>query len=67
MGRAKSTVKTARILISLPDEFLNEVDDVANSEHRSRSDLIREALRTYMRAMDTFTQSVGEEDDSPNA
>jgi CopG family transcriptional regulator/antitoxin EndoAI len=63
MGRAKSTVKTARILISLPDEFLGEVDDVANSEHRSRSDLIREALRTYMRAMDNFSQTVAEDDE----
>lgn len=63
MGRAKSTVKTARILISLPDEFLGEVDDVANSEHRSRSDLIREALRTYMRAMNNFSQTVAEDDE----
>lgn len=38
----------ARVLISLPDEFLAEVDALAQSEHRSRSELIREALRLYM-------------------
>ena len=44
--------KSARVLISLPDEFLGEVDGIAAEEHRSRSDLIREALRNYMRSLD---------------
>ena len=39
----------ARILISMPDEFLSKVDSVADGEQRSRSELIREALRTYIR------------------
>lgn len=39
----------ARILISMPDEFLNKVDSVADGEQRSRSELIREALRSYIR------------------
>ena len=39
----------ARILISMPDEFLNKVDSVADCEQRSRSELIREALRSYIR------------------
>ena len=38
----------ARILISMPEKFLNEIDSVAENENRSRSELIREALRTYM-------------------
>ena len=38
----------ARVLISMPAEFLNEIDNVAENENRSRSELIREALRTYM-------------------
>jgi Arc/MetJ-type ribon-helix-helix transcriptional regulator len=38
----------ARVLISLPDDFLAQVDAVAAREHRSRSELIREALRAYM-------------------
>ncbi len=36
-------------MISLPERFLSEVDKVAQSEHRTRSDLIREALREYIR------------------
>ena len=38
----------ARVLISMPDEFLGKIDGVANDEQRSRSELIREALRTYV-------------------
>ena len=38
----------ARVLISMPEKFLDEIDSVANSENRTRSELIREALRTYM-------------------
>jgi len=39
----------ARILISMSDEFLNRVDSIANNEQRTRSELIREALRSYVR------------------
>ena len=39
----------AKILVTMPDEFLNRVDGVASSEQRTRSELIREALRSYMR------------------
>ena len=38
----------ARVLISMPEEFLSKIDEVADNEQRSRSDLIREALRTYI-------------------
>jgi metal-responsive CopG/Arc/MetJ family transcriptional regulator len=38
----------ARVLISMPDDFLNKIDEVADSEQRSRSELIREALRSYI-------------------
>ena len=38
----------ARVLISMKDEFLERIDEVAEYEHRSRSELIREALRTYI-------------------
>ena len=38
----------ARVLISMPERFLDEIDNVATSENRTRSELIREALRTYM-------------------
>ena len=39
----------AKILVTMPDEFLSKVDGLANNEQRTRSELIREALRTYMR------------------
>ena len=42
-------IPMARVLISMDDGFLELVDDLANKEHRSRSELIREALRNYMR------------------
>ena len=38
----------ARVLISMPEKFLDEIDNVADTENRSRSELIREALRTYI-------------------
>ncbi len=39
----------ARILISMPDEFLDKVDGLATEEQRTRSELVREALRTYLK------------------
>ena len=50
----------ARVLISMPEEFLNKIDQVADGENRSRSELIREALRTYIykqKARETTTAS----------
>jgi metal-responsive CopG/Arc/MetJ family transcriptional regulator len=38
----------ARVLISMPEEFLSFIIKVAEGEQRSRSELIREALRTYI-------------------
>lgn len=38
----------ARVLISMPESFLDQIDEIAGSESRSRSELIREALRTYI-------------------
>lgn len=38
----------ARVLISMPERFLDEIDQVADKENRSRSELIREALRNYI-------------------
>jgi metal-responsive CopG/Arc/MetJ family transcriptional regulator len=37
-----------KVMVSFPEEFLADVDRVADEEHRSRSELIREALRLYM-------------------
>ena len=47
-NKTKGVNKMARVLISMPEKFLDEIDSVASMENRSRSELIREALRTYM-------------------
>ncbi len=39
----------AKVIVSLPDELLDQVDRIARQEHRSRSELLREALRLYIR------------------
>ena len=38
----------SKVMISLPDEFLRDVDGIARAEHRSRSELVREAIRRYV-------------------
>ena len=39
---------TIRVMLSLPRSFLAEVDEAAREEYRSRSELVREALRRYL-------------------
>ena len=39
----------SRVLISMPQEFLDGIDKVAKNENRTRSELIREALKTYVK------------------
>lgn len=39
----------ARILISMPDKFLESIDKIADTEQRTRSELVREALRNYIK------------------
>jgi metal-responsive CopG/Arc/MetJ family transcriptional regulator len=39
---------TIKVMVSFPDEFLAEVDRIAQEEHRSRSELLREAMRLYI-------------------
>ena len=38
----------ARVLVTMRDDFLKAIDKVADLEQRSRSELIREALRNYV-------------------
>ena len=45
----------ARILISMKDNFLKTVDEIAEREQRTRSELIREALRNYFNKMQSKT------------
>lgn len=49
-----------KILVSLPEKFLEDVDRVAAEEQRSRSELIREALRAYLDARESKKVKVGE-------
>ena len=39
----------ARVLISMPEEFLSRIDKLSNEEQRTRSELVREALRSYIK------------------
>ena len=39
---------TTKVMVSFPDKFLKEVDHIAEEEHRSRSELLREAMRLYI-------------------
>ncbi|MBC7999940.1 MAG: ribbon-helix-helix protein, CopG family [Leptolyngbya sp.] len=45
-----------KVLVALPPGLLEQIDMVASVEHRTRSDLIREALRRYI---DTFKRTQG--------
>jgi metal-responsive CopG/Arc/MetJ family transcriptional regulator len=38
----------AKVMVSFPEEFLAEVDRISKAEHRSRSELLREAMRLYI-------------------
>ena len=38
----------AKVMVSFPKEFLAEVDRIARDEQRSRSELLREAMRLYI-------------------
>lgn len=40
---------TATFTVSLPPEMAKELERVRKSEHRTRSELVREALRGYIR------------------
>lgn len=41
-------VEIKRIMISLPDSLLAEVDDIVEAERVNRSEFIREAMRLYI-------------------
>jgi len=41
-------MKTKIINISIPDRLLSDADNLAQKEYRSRSELFREALRSYI-------------------
>ena len=43
-----ATRTTATVSVSLPPAMLEELDKKRRSEHRTRSELVREALRAYL-------------------
>lgn len=45
----------ARILVSMKDNFLKTIDEIAETEQRTRSELIREALRDYMKKINKIS------------
>lgn len=47
----------AKVMISLPDKFLKKVDRTAQAQGRSRSELIREALRNFVGGKNSRAQS----------
>ena len=38
----------AKIMVSIPEEMVADLDQAAKQEHRSRSEFVREALRLYI-------------------
>ncbi len=58
-------MNTQTLNIALPEDLVKRVDDLAKKEFRNRSELIREALRTYIRTSEkweellTYGKSVG--------
>lgn len=47
-----------KVLIALPPKMLEKVDFISDAEHRTRSDLIREALRRYIDGFDRNRLSI---------
>jgi len=43
-----SNMSTKRIMISLPDYLLQEVDGIVEIEHSNRSEFIRQAMKLYL-------------------
>lgn len=46
--------ETKRIMISLPNSLLEEVDDIVSMESKNRSEFIREAMKLYLRERKKF-------------
>ncbi|MDO8583144.1 MAG: ribbon-helix-helix domain-containing protein [bacterium] len=42
-------MNTQTLNISLPREMVKKIDELAKKEYRNRSELIRQALRSYLR------------------
>lgn len=47
-------MQTQTFNIALPKELVKKVDEAAKREYRNRSELIREALRVYLKDMEEW-------------
>ena len=52
----RKRIMPKKVLIAIPQAMLEQADYIAQCEHRTRSDLIREALRRYL---DNFKRTQG--------
>lgn len=52
---------TRKVLIAFPEPLLNRADMVACAECRSRSDLVREALRRYLENFSRNRSTIADE------
>src|SRR6266487_571377 len=50
----------ATFTISLPPEMVRDMERVQKAEHRTRSELVREALRTYFTGGRSYTPTAAE-------
>lgn len=49
-------MQTQTLNIALPKELVKKVDQVAKNEYRNRSELIREALRIYLKDLQQWDE-----------
>lgn len=49
-------MQTQTLNIALPKDLVNKVDQVAKKEYKNRSELIREALRVYIKRIEEWEQ-----------
>jgi CopG family transcriptional regulator/antitoxin EndoAI len=49
-------MNTQTFNIALPEDLVKKADEIAKKEYRSRSELIREALRTYIENKEEWEQ-----------
>lgn len=55
-------MNTLTVNIALPKDLVKKADEIAKKEYRSRSELIREALRVYIERKSTWDEifAIGE-------
>ncbi len=54
-----------RILISIPDDLLQEIDKACSKEERTRSQLIRISIKHYLKAENLINSTIPKATDPP--